>query len=121
MRLNFVLEQIGFVYNDYGFADSKLPIPEIVGPGDPNMCRPITVQTFDVEKRMFWCESKQFRGGPTLEYQEMEGFFLASGQKEGRVFAFRPSKSDKQKVSAAAEMNNVDILLKHVFDILDED
>lgn len=114
MRLHLVDQKIGVRLYDFQYAESNVPPPDIVDPANPYNCEDTAIQHFDMAKRMFWCEAKRYRNGTMLPYQHMDGFLLASGQKTGRVYAFRPPKPDSREVNPVAEMNDVELILQYV-------
>lgn len=102
------------VFESFVGTDSSLAIPQLavdLFASDPHKCEHLYVETYGFEKRMYWCEPRQYKT-ESGRSGEMEGFFCAAVLHllfARRAFVFRPPQLDSDSVELVGEIISYDM------------
>lgn len=119
---------IGDEFLSFEPFDQPLEVPHLVDVNNQLTCKAIPIAKLRMEKRMFWCRSRQYylrrypqSTGPRFDLPAIlstQGIFCAGTRKvEGRVFAFRPPEVNSKNVTPVGELNQVDLILRKVAEL----
>lgn len=110
---NIILKKHGDVFESFSETPASLTVPQIAVSASYR-CEKQMIGPLNMEKRMYWCESRRYNKKNSDDFDEEQGFFVAGSRHRGCTFAFRPPETDSDTVSPVAKMEYVELIVQAV-------
>lgn len=111
IMVHMVNEKKDGVFESFVGTTSSHSLPELyeLFSKDSYTCQDIYIETFLVERRMYWCGPRQYKT-VSGDDGEVEGFFCAGPLRfVSRVFAFRAPQVDSDSVEPVGQIRGVGV------------